>query len=178
MKTYLTYDQLKDVASHVVEQLRTKYADQIKAQKLFLFAVARGGLTFGQLVSYKMALPLGVIFPLASPHPTRMQHPTWDDVKEDDGSVFVYLEDVVAQGRTMSKILTAHEAYFGTHVGAEFVPAVLDSNVDESIRSRVNIAGMITSDWIVFPHEEMDHVVEGDRGLFRDKTSNNSKPIQ
>jgi len=36
---------------------------------------------------------------------------------------------------------------------------------------------MITSDWIVFPHEQFDTVVEGDRGLFRDRTSENSKPI-
>jgi hypoxanthine-guanine phosphoribosyltransferase len=177
MKVYLTYEQLKDVANHVVEQLRVKYAEQIKADRLFLFAIARGGLTFGQLVAYKMALPLGVVFPMASPHPMRVQHPTWDDLTNDDRAVFVYLEDVVAQGRTLTKVLTAHAAYYGSHVSAEFVPAVLDNNVDESIRSRVNIAGMTTSDWIVFPHEEIDHVVEGDRGLFRNQTSNNSKPI-
>lgn len=177
MKQQLTYNQLKLMAHEVSLQLKARYSDELSRNRLYLYAVARGGLTFGQLVSYYMALPLGVCYPRSYPNPVHLFHPECDDLKFEDRALFVYLEDVVAQGRTLEKVLGNHKAFYGDKIRAEFIPAVLDSKVQATIAKQVNIAGMITSDWIVFPHEQFDTVVEGDRGLFRDRTSENSKPI-
>jgi len=175
MKRQLSHDELKTLSQNVVDQLHSKYPEQIKNGELFLFAVLRGGMTFAQNVAYRMALPVGVVYPMSEGSPV-MMHP-FASYKKLTKAVFVYLEDVVAQGRTLTKVMDYHRLHYGDHFAAEFVPAVLDANVDPAIRDQVNIVGTVTNDWIVFPHEEFHAVDEGDRGLFRAGTSNNSKPL-
>lgn len=172
MKRQLEYDGLKELADHVAKQIRLNYETALAEKRVYLFAVARGGLTFGHLVSTKLKMQLGVVFPLPE-EGVSITHPsTPDDV---EGAVFIYLEDVIAEGRTFNQVMGWHARIFSDYVRAEFVPVVIDANVSENIRNRVNIFGMMTSDWIVFPHEEQEQVVEGDRGLFRTGTSENSK---
>lgn len=174
MKRLLDYNELIVIANQVSEQLKLRYADELNNQRVFLFAVARGGLTFGHLVSQRLNLPLGVAYPAVDV--VHRVHPKWrDDAAPTEDAVCVYLEDVIAEGRTFNQIMDWHSRVHNDYVTAEFVPVVVDHKVDLAIRERVNIFGMVTSDWIVFPYEDPARMVESDRGLFRDGTSQASK---
>ena len=172
MKTLLSYNDLNFLASRVVTQIRLLHETALKEKRVYLFAVARGGLTFGHLVSSKMKMPLGVAFPLADGD-VKLCHPA---VPNEPGDyVFIYLEDVIAKGRTFHQVMSWHKRIYGDYVRGVFVPVILDSGIGDEIRSQVNIYGTESSDWVVFPHEDHTQVVEGDHGLFRDGTSENSK---
>ncbi len=172
MKTQLKYSTLLQVAEDVARQLSIKYAKEIAEGKFFLFAVMRGGASFGHLVSQRLGLPLGVVYPGAERENLFYYHPQIVTYAAQD-RVFIYLEDVIAKGRTIEKVLNYHDGYL-KHA-REFIPVVMDASVDSNVKAAVNIVGIVSSDWIVFPYESMDHVVEGDRGLFRDGTSQNNQ---
>lgn len=173
MKKLLEYSDLINCADSVSAQLKANYPEAYQARRIFLFAVARGGLTFGHLVSQRMNLPIGVIYPLID-H-VHAYHPT--HTADVDDAVFVYLEDVIAEGRTFNQIMDWHKRMYSDYVKAEFVPVVVDAKVAPSIRKQVNIQGTVTEDWIVFPYEDPARMTEGDRGLFRDRSSQASKDL-
>lgn len=157
----LSYDELKAIAKDVAETIKKSHTDYE------LVAVARGGLTFAQLVSYYLAKPLSFFVP--------KDKVLLRDWTVDIGTHLIFLEDLIAEGRTFRIIDDyATSVYL---VSWQMIPMVLDSNAPQDIQDRVNTYGMRTDDWIVFPHEDIDHTVEGDRGLFRDGTSHNAKPI-
>jgi len=155
----ISYDELKVIAKDVAHVIRDKHTDYE------LVAVARGGLTFAQLVAYHLAKPLHFFIPkdhaLLSAYP--LPYP----------SHVIFLEDVIAEGRTF-RLLDNYAAHHNMR-SWEMIPVVLDEMAPQDIQDRVNTYGIRTSDWIVFPHEEVEKTVEGDRGLFRAGTSMNSK---
>jgi hypoxanthine phosphoribosyltransferase len=157
----ISYDELKIIAKNVAKSISTK------GGTYRLVAVARGGLTFAQLVSYYLSKPLEFFIPAYS-------EMTGSDYWEMY-THFIFLEDVIAEGRTF-RIIDDYVTRQGLP-SWEMIPVVLDSNAPADIQDRVNTYGMKTSDWIVFPHEDVAHTVEGDRGLFRAGTSANSNPI-
>lgn len=175
MKKNLSYYALKDLAVEVSHKLQVQYAKEIAENRLFLFAIARGGLTFGHLVAYRMALPLGVVFPM-NDYVQRL-HPQINPYDEPGPAVYVYLEDVIAEGRTYRQIKDWHETICADEEAFVFVPAVIDANAPVDIQADVLVYGTKTSDWLVFPHEDAEHVTEGDRGLFREGTSNNATAL-
>jgi len=172
MKRQLTYQELKDIAKDVAKYINDKY----EPGKYDLVAISRGGVTFGHLVSYYLAQPLHYFS-------TDFMSILWSSQCREGYSrvPIIFLEDVIAQGRTFKLV----EMYMeGTDmdfpersdydISWEFIPVVMDPGVPEEIRLKVNKVGIETSDWIVFPHEDFDLTVEGDRGLFRQGTSINS----
>jgi hypoxanthine-guanine phosphoribosyltransferase len=176
MKRLLDYQELTVLANQVSEQLKIRHAEAFKNRRVFLFAIARGGMTFGHLVSQRLNLPLGILYPATARLGISRMHPDCQvSSMPTENAVFVYLEDVIAEGRTFSQIMDWHKRIHGDYVTAEFVPVVVDHKVDLSIREQVNIFGMVTGDWIVFPYEDPARMVECDRGLFRDGTSQASK---
>jgi hypothetical protein len=172
MKIKLEYEILQVLAKNVAHELKVKYDKEIKEGKFYLFAVMRGGATFGHLVSQRLGMPLGVVYPGAGEDLPFYFYPKVIDYQAPD-HVMIYLEDVIAKGRTLQKVLGHHDAYL--KCAREFVPVVMDVNVDPQIKAQVNICGIVTADWIVFPYEDSAHVIEGDRGLFRDGTSQNNQ---
>lgn len=170
MKMNLTYAGLTDIADRVVVELR-------KRGPVRLIAIARGGLTFAQLVAYRMALPLFVYFPKNDriSGPESICQLDLDPLRVGkDAPEFVFLEDLVAKGRTYDKVYAFMDEEFP---GARwsFVPVVLDANAPKEVQDAIPLYGMKTDNWVVFPYEISEHVVEGDRGLFREGTSNNSQ---
>jgi len=156
----ISYDELKVIAKRVASSILAQHG-----QNYALVAVARGGLTFAHLVSYYLAAPLNFFNPklgqmmLTQTYVRRTQ--------------FIFLEDVIAEGRTFRIIdayVTANEIE-----NWEVIPVIVDENAPSDIQARVNTYGMKTNAWMVFPHEEFDLTLEGDRGLFRDGTSSNSQ---
>jgi hypoxanthine phosphoribosyltransferase len=157
----LSYAELKAIAKDVAKYINTKKVD------CELVAVTRGGLTFAHVVAYNLAKPLHFFDPKLG-----------ELILAHDVSIhshFIFLEDLIAEGRTF-RLISDYMNSGDWRATWEMIPVVLDSKAPQDIQDRVNTYGMCTDDWIVFPHEDADHVVAGDRGLFRDRTSNNAKP--
>lgn len=164
MKRKLTYEELEGIARNVADYIKEKYSDT----PYDLIAISRGGVTFGHLVSYYLAHPLHYFS-------TNLGCVLWTTPGEyeDDDSVMIFLEDIIAQGRTFDIVKKYADGIMDARW--EFIPIVMDANAPAYIKTRVNKVGLETDDWIVFPHEQFGLTVEGDRGLFREGTSANSK---
>lgn len=151
MKVQLTYPQLKALAFRFAQTL----PDDCQ-----LVAISRGGLTFAHLVAYFTAKPLGFFIPK-----------TKQLVLAGSGPL-VFLEDLIAKGRTLELVRQTVTQDW------TFACVVLDSRFDIPAELKARVTYMMrTADWVVFPHEEFDAVVEEDWGLFREQTSANSKPV-
>jgi hypoxanthine phosphoribosyltransferase len=157
----LSYNELKAIAKDVAKYIDTKKVD------CELVAVTRGGLTFAHLVAYNLAKPLHFF------NPKLGQLILADDISLH--SHFIFLEDLIAEGRTF-RLISDYMNSGDWHASWEMIPVVLDSKAPPDIQDRVNTYGIRTDDWIVFPHEDIEHTREGDRGLFREGTSENAKP--
>jgi len=166
MKHQMTYAELQKIAYAIAEDIKARITNP------YLFAVVRGGMTLAQLVGYKLAMPVGTYYPASgqSLHPSR----NYAEPVERDAT-YVYLEDVIATGRTV-QCIHAHMKWAPDTLNYEIYPAVIDSRYDGGDFAHIaQSTALITPNWVVFPYEEMDRVVEGDHGLFRDGTSTNSQ---
>ncbi len=125
------------------------------------------------LVAYQVARPVNFFIPAEG----RLVLTSIHGVPVDQippGDSLVFLEDLIAKGRTYSAIST----YMAVHqrkVRWELIPVVIDAYIETP--TRVSKYMMKTADWMVFPYEDDDHVKEGDHGLFREGTSQNAKAI-
>ena len=147
-KYQLTYNDLQVVAQHIVASI---------PRDCSLVAILRGGSALGQLVAYYTAKPLHVFYPsIGEVYPPL-----------PPGSLPVFIEDVVAQGRTYNIVAAKFQDFL-------FAPAVIDAGMYPLTNS---IVSLVTKTWVVFPHENFDLTLAGDRGMFRDGTSQNSKAI-
>lgn len=167
-KRYLTYEELRVRAQLIANYIRKN------VEKPSLVAVTRGGLAIAQLVAYKLALPVSVFYPKdltgAQDYPI-LTGPALIDGDE----TLIFLEDVVAEGRTYRIVNDFIDMPKQKWL---FIPVVFDSKLNPA--DFPNIPEELIwacSDWVVFPHEDIEQVVAGDRGLFRDRTSENSKAI-
>lgn len=163
MKRKMEYSELVEFAETLAKELPSNAN---------LVAIARGGLTLGHLVANRLAKPLhvfspGLTFDLAFSH-------TCDVTKLDHSGPYVFLEDLLAQGRTYYTLKR-----FCDYVGLTnwlYVPIVVDEAAPRDIIENTPWFWLKTSEWVVFPWERNEDVVEGDRGLFRQGTSHNSQP--
>lgn len=154
VKVRLEYHELLVIARTAARLISTLTNPQ-------LVAVSRGGLTFAQAVAYYRAAELHFFIPKIEQ--------VWPQV---EGGTLVFLEDVLATGRTYQ---TCKE--YASRIGLPFLflPAV----TDHKCVGRFSAVGqlLVSKSWVVFPHEDLNQVEVGDRGLFREKTSVNSKPL-
>ena len=160
MKVHMHYEGLKHIAKKIAGHIATNVKNPV------LFSVMRGGMTFGHLVGYELRLPVGAYYPALK----RYLHPSLMEAGSLANFMFVFLEDVLATGRTLTTIRT-HMGQIGQDF--RFYPSVIDQEIfDKGLPECVaHTQSFVTADWIVFPYEEFDVVAEGDRGLFRDGTS-------
>jgi|TARA_Y100000310_G_C20703501_1_gene832311 adenine/guanine phosphoribosyltransferase-like PRPP-binding protein len=75
---------------------------------------------------------------------------------------FLFVDDVVAQGRTIKKVRSAFQ-------GCKYLTIVQDKDSEE--RADHHLLLCDKEEWVVFPWERFDKVKEMDRGLYRDGTS-------
>jgi hypoxanthine-guanine phosphoribosyltransferase len=172
MKVQLTYDQLKHYAKDTAAYIKGKYPNGCH-----LVAVVRGGLSFAQLVAYNLAQDLSFFYPKTSALMGGAARPpiTPEQALEqlEHPLPIVFLEDIIAKGRTIKIIADAMVHYRNDW---EVIPVVVDIFIPMERLTRVNKWYMRTADWVVMPHEDFGAVTEKDWGLFRDGSSGNSKP--
>ena len=148
MKRHMSYDELTGICGNMVDSYIKRFnPDEI-------VAVVRGGTIPATIIAKMLRKPLGVFYPGNTPK--YYSH-------EPNPSRIAIIEDLVAQGRT--KLIV--DEYF-TNLGVEYL--FLPILVDENYQGEIDGYGLKTKDWVVFPWEEYEKVVEGDRGLFRDRT--------
>lgn len=160
MKRQISYLELKNFGRDVARYIKDKYPDG----NYNLIAVARGGLTLAHIVAYILAKPLNFFIPKTGGLHFAEQG--------DLNASFIFLEDLIAKGRTYEIIEKRMELI---QQSWEFIPVVVDADIE--IPKHVSKYMIQTSDWMVFPHEDFDSTVEKDWGLFRDGSSSNSKAI-
>jgi hypoxanthine phosphoribosyltransferase len=160
MKVEMHYEGLKHIAKKIAGHISTNVANPA------LFSVMRGGMTLAHLVGYELRLPVGAYYPAMH----KFIHPSLQEAGSLAQFTFVFLEDVLATGRTLS---ATREHMESIHQDFRFYPSVIDQEIfDKGLpECVVHAPAFVTADWISFPYEEFDVVVEGDRGLFRDGTS-------
>jgi hypoxanthine phosphoribosyltransferase len=124
-----------------------------------LIAISRGGISAAHIMAKKLRLQIGYYFPkdeLLIPYPGYV-----------DSDPLIFIEDLVAEGRTflaLKKFITSSEKYSKSIY--DFVPILVDKDFDYPF----NFYGLKTGSWIVFPYEQSEKVIVGDRGLFRNRT--------
>lgn len=157
MKVLMPYSELQLIAKNIAHSVRNNVNNPL------LFAVMRGGMTLGHLVAYELRMTIGAYYPGNK----RFLHPLIPEEVIPRGFTAVFLEDVLATGRTL-RIIDQHMQELA--VDWVFYPSVIDAAVTATARVSC-VTAKVTSDWVSFPYENYDSVVEGDRGLFRDGSS-------
>lgn len=149
-KEHLSFEELKTIAQQT--------ADHIKATQTnyTLVAVSRGGLMFAQCVAYNLSKPLSFFIPSTGLWPTPNKPTT-----------LIFLEDLVAKGRTVNTIDSQFKDWL-------LYPVITDVNAPKHEKVITEFCKK-PNHWVVFPHEVAERTVVGDWGLFREGTSANSK---
>jgi hypoxanthine phosphoribosyltransferase len=167
MKTQLDYSLFKQLCLSMAEKIREYKPDE-------LVAVMRGGMTAAHIISKTLNIPCGAYFPNG---PTKLVLTTLESKR------IVFIEDLIAKGRTLENIRVTM-----SYQPREWkiAPVLIDSNYiklyhfDEQYKrlcNRILTYGMITPHWMVMPYEQNEMMVEGDHGLFRDKTDQYGKKV-
>jgi hypoxanthine phosphoribosyltransferase len=156
MKFYLDYEHLKNICIAMAENIALAYKPHE------IVAVVRGGLTPAHIIAKHLRLPVGVLFP------------EYNELHLYNASSrrIVFVEDLIAKGRTYRQIKNIMELYPG--IDWKMAPVLVDSHYDETLDNVVTY-GFKTSHWCVFPWEDFDKMQEGDRGLFRHGTDSYGK---
>lgn len=164
MKIQMTYREFVDIADRIALHIWNNVVNPR------LYAVARGGFTLAHRVAYRLALPVGVFYPKQQleVHPVQ------------SSGTRVFLEDVIATGRTVHAIETfmaeQRTSYPNANNDYKIYPVVVDADCPKFAAVEY-YNSLVSKDWVVFPYEDFYAVSEGDRGLFREGTSNNSKAL-
>lgn len=147
MKRYVDYETFK--ANSI------KLADQVQAEfkPTEVIAIVRGGLTMAHIIAKRLRLPVGVYYPGTS----RI-------VPAADFRRPLFVEDLIAQGRTYDLLVKEMDRWSNTNVDWRFATYLVDGNIG----SPTPYFCEQTNDWLVMPWEEFDAMQEGDRGFFRD----------
>lgn len=162
-KVYLDFTFVKSVCFSLADQIKAKFNPDV------VVSINRGGATLGHIIAKKLHLPLATYFPGEKPLLTFPQNRLF--------SRLVFIEDLVAQGRTFYQLSSymnyLEEGCLGipclnSDFKWTFVPFLLDDKAPVDIPCLTY--GIRTSTWMVFPWETLEDMNEGDRGLFRDNT--------
>ena len=97
----------------------------------------------------------------------------------------VFIEDLVAKGRTFD-IIKSHMKLCSNELSMvkkeldwKICPVLVDHdymiNSTDDFKDKLLTYGMITKHWIVMPYEDLNATVEGDHGLFRDRSDQYGK---
>lgn len=139
------WEEFRGHCHTLANKIKTFDADKI-------IGVSRGGLVPAVLIAKELKLPLAVYDPSSS----------YNDCFINHRLRYAVIDDLVALGRTYDRIIR-------NSTGADLMYCSI--LVDAAYEGSNDITtSLVTSDWIVFPWEEEDKVVEGDHGLFRDRT--------
>lgn len=156
MKRKISYEVYHDTCIGMAEEIQ-------KIGCTDLVCVMRGGMSASHIISKHLNMKCGIFFP----DELYMRKPK----KTQPGEVIVFIEDLVAKGRTFSEIKKFMYNYVYSNPKTKWyiAPYLIDENFeqDEEFKCHLACYGMKTSEWIVMPYEETDKMVEGDRGLFR-----------
>jgi hypoxanthine phosphoribosyltransferase len=154
-KIQMTYKELYDMCQGIAYQAMDE-------EKPFtqIIAVTRGGLSAAHILGKMLGLPVGIFVPdtkavlLPKPH--------------NPNGKYLVVEDLVARGRTYEIV----KKFFNEECECdwEFCPILIDSEYYREHSYEFKYFGFVTSLWVVFPYEDFDSVVAGDRGLFRDNS--------
>jgi len=147
-KLVLHYSFLKDICLNIAEDIRSLYSPKQ------IIAVVRGGLSPAHIIARKLDLPMGFFVPRVNT--SRL----WFD--ESLGGPLVFVEDMVGKGRTLQLVKESLESF---NIKWYFVPIVIDGKLDLEFP----VYGIKTLQWVVFPHESGDQIVEGDCTLWRER---------
>lgn len=165
MKRYMTYEELYNLCGSIVDKINEN-GDKFDE----IIAVVRGGMTPAHIMSKMMGLPVGAYIPGTKRLLTQSSRVL--------GNRFLIVEDLVAEGRTFNQIrnhfnvMKNSQVYpYNDYLKWEFCPIL----VDAGYKGDFKYYGMKTDEWVVFPYEDFDAVVEGDRGLFREGTDKYGK---
>ncbi len=155
MKLNLKYDILKEI---IITQLpgipNIEYVEEV-------VAITRGGITIAHIIAKELQLPIGYYFP-----------DNKDIIFSGSPNFIIIVEDLIAEGRTtrglhnfMSRKLPC--------IKYMYVPFLVDSGFKD--KTAYDYSFFNTNEWVVFPWEVEEDVVEGDRGLFRKGTDKYGK---
>ena len=145
----MEYDFFKALCLEMAEKIKTNFnPDEI-------VAVTRGGASAAHIIAKRLELPMGYFFPGSQ---TLV-------LSKKFSKRIIFVEDLVAQGRT-HRIIKSYMS--GTH-GKDFVWRFAPVLVDGSYKEEFQFYGMKTDHWITFPYEEEHRMTTGDRSLFRDE---------
>jgi len=170
-KVFLEYKDLKNICCSITDKIKRE------EEKPFteIVAVTRGGLTAAHIFAKELNLDVGMFLP--KPYQLALNN----DITEDTRLLLV--EDLVAQGRTYAEIkdffrmfnesitneMTAEGVeYEGVKhiIDWEFCPILIDDSYEP--KDEFKYFGYTSKNWVVFPYEDSEKVVIGDRGLHRD----------
>lgn len=149
----LTYDELTKILDSCIEKIK-----ESGEQYDEVIAVVRGGLTAAHYIAKELRLPVGVYFPGQGPLSLVINKP--------QSTNLLFVEDLVAQGRTYSEIKENMKRPMWSDTRWDFLPVLVDGSYPEDFP----LQGLKSSEWVVFPYEKMEKMKEGDRGLFREGT--------
>ena len=126
-----------------------------------VIAVVRGGLAPAAVMAKALRVPVGTYYPGNDSHDRF--HPTSDSPYKR----VLFVEDLIGAGRTLENIKAEMNIYVNTW---SFLSVIIDYESKALLEPKNIYCGSVEKDWISFPWETPDNVVEGDRGLFREGT--------
>lgn len=140
-KIPMTYELFKEICIQIAD----RYSDVDE-----IVAVTRGGLTASHIIAKRLKKQVGFFFP------SKQLYVPYGNPKK-----VLIVEDLIATGRTYEIIKES----FPKEIEYYFVPILMDASYENTYKLDY---GIKSSDWVVFPYEDIEMVTEGDRGLFRD----------
>ena len=144
MKVYMGYGRLKKICSRALPIIHRYDPD-------YIVAVARGGLTAAHIIGYSLQKPIIVFYPRDNAVTQLVDTP----------HKLVFVEDLIAKGRTFEIVKSAMEQKC---IDFRFFPVVIDAEYKIEDARIINV-GQKYSEWIIFPYEDDNLVVEGERTL-------------
>lgn len=164
MKTYLDYETFKQLCLALAEEIKQKYDPEE------LVAISRGGISAAHIMAKHLQCQVGYFFPGKNDGEGELC------LADDSHRHIVFVEDLIAQGRTYNTVkffITKKNDAIRKSQGHifrwSFVPILIDGSFDEK-ENNIEVYGLKSNIWIVFPYEEFSKMPEGDRGLFREST--------
>lgn len=154
MKAYIPYEMYQQVAFDMAERIEAN----LKPDEII--GISRGGLSAATIIARRLGLDLGFFVPGREGEKLILIN--------SGAKKIVFIEDLIAVGKTFD-LVKAYMAECHPDIAWHFIPMTIDAAYEED-KLRVPFYGFKAHTWLVSPHDEMECVIEGDRGYFRDRT--------